>query len=171
MTTREKIIVGVMCLTIVYGIYEVVGNKGARSKPTINNTNPAEELKKFATSVTQKLVSEKVSEEYRYLIGQAGDDWNKDPFIHSTAPLTKQAALPSSSQNRAGGLPLPQFIYTGYLQVGDTKMAVINGMEYAVGESLKTKGLYVKSIAPLKVVIGKLNGEETIQLPITESTP
>jgi hypothetical protein len=63
------------------------------------------------------------------------------------------------------------FIYTGYLELGKTKLAVINGLEYSVGESLDPNGLYVKSISPHHVVIGKVDGLETIQLPLRELDP
>lgn len=171
MTTREKIIVGLMCLTIIYGAYELLGNKSNRNRYAIKTANPAEELKGFAASVTKKLIDEKVSKEYRYLIAQAGSQWNKDPFIHSTAPLKKQLMLPSTPAKSTSNSQMKKYIYTGFLALGTTKIAVINGTEYVEGESLNTKGLYIKNISPHKVVIAKVEGRETIQVPLTEIGP
>lgn len=174
MTTREKIIVGLMCLTILYGAFELFGNKSNKSNKSnkiVKSTNPAKELKDFAESVTKKLIDEKVSDEYRYLITQAANEWNKDPFIHSITPLRKQLLLPSMPQKPTGDSLTQNYIYTGYLKLGSKKLAVINGREYAEGESFNTKGLYIKYIYPNKVVIAKVNGPETIQLPLTESGP
>ena len=54
------------------------------------------------------------------------------------------------------------------MQLGNVKMAIINGTEYAVGEAMDDRSFYVKSISPQRVVIGKVDGVETIQLPIQE---
>lgn len=160
-----------MCLTILYGAYELLGNQGSKTKKSTKNQNPVKELKDFATSVTKKLVDEKLSKEYGYLIEQAANEWHKDPFIHSATPLKKQLTTPSVPQKAVNRSQAHRFLYTGYLKLGTTKIAVINGMEYAEGESLNTKGLFVKSISPHNVVIAKVNGRETIQLPLIESGP
>lgn len=171
MTTREKVIVGLMILTIIYGAFDLMGNLGDKGKRIIKNANPAEDLKDFTASVTKKLVNEKVSSEYRYLIKQASNDWSKDPFIQSTTPLKKQLTLPSTPTKPTVSNKTQDFTYSGFLMLGSTKLAVINGREFAEGESLDTRGLFVKSISAKRVVIGGVDGGDTIQLPITETGP
>jgi hypothetical protein len=172
MTKREKIIVGIMCLAILYGAYDlfVYRNKPRFSAP-VQTVNPIAELKNFVAEVTQKLVSEKVSSEYNYMISKAGANWTKDPFILSLEPLKKRQTTEQVPQQQVAQPSRSGFIYTGYLELGQTKVAVINGMEYVVGESLDSNGLYVKSISPHHVVIGKVSGLETIQLPLRELDP
>ena len=58
--------------------------------------------------------------------------------------------------------------YTGFLQVEDSLLAVVNGMEYETGEQLNQAGYYIKSISPAKVVIGIANNSKTIILPLDE---
>ena len=81
MTTREKIIVGIMCLAILYGAYDLFAYRKPRYSEEAPTANPIGELKGFVSEVTQKLISEKVSTEYSYLISQAGANLTKDPFI------------------------------------------------------------------------------------------
>lgn len=169
MTTREKFIVGVMCLTIVYGAYELLGNKTSRKKAPVSQANPMQELQGFVTDMTHKLVKEKVSGEDRYRVAQASGQWSKDPFIHSAQPLKTQLKAQTPQESRSKQLTIaPDFVFSGYLELGNTKMAVINGMEYAVGDSLGTNGYYVKNISSHRVVIGQVNGLETIKLPLRE---
>jgi hypothetical protein len=169
MTKREKIIVGIMCLTVLYGAYDLfVYRKKPRPTATQPPANPIAELKSFVTEVTQKLINEKVSSEYSYMISQAGANWTKDPFIASVEPLKKQQTIETAPQKEIVPPIRSGFIYTGYLKLGPTRLAVINGLEYSVGESLDANGLYVKSISPHHVVIGKVNSLETIQLPLRE---
>ena len=171
MTIREKIIVGVMCLTIVYGAYELLGNRGSgkRERADAPKTNPLEELRGFVADVTQKMVKEKMSVEYQYMVERAGMAWVKDPFIASSALLKSEAApkTPAAKETKSSA-SVPDFVYTGFLQLGDKKLAVINGTEYTEGESLGLQGYYIKSIAPNKVVLGKVNSSESIGLNIQE---
>jgi len=171
MTTREKIIVGIMCLAIVYGAYDLFGYRKPRYTASTTSANPIEELKRFVAEVTQKLVSEKVSTEYSHMISQAGANWTKDPFIQSIEPLKKRLIKTEAPEKPVTTSTRSGLIYTGFLKLGPTKLAVINGMEYSIGESLDTGGLYVKSISPHHVVIGKVNGMETIRLPLRELDP
>ena len=160
-----------MCLTIVWGAYELLANRGSKNKSLAKSDNPVGELKKFVGSVSKKLVNEKVSKEYRYLIGQAGQNWTKDPFISSTEPLKKEQTTPQFKKESTSPQAVPQYIYSGYLDIGKIKFAIINGIEYTEGEAINSGGYYIKKIAPLQVVIGKVNSRETIQLPITEIDP
>jgi hypothetical protein len=169
MTKREKLIVGIMCLTVVYGAYDLLVYRKKFGYTAVGQTaNPIAELKGFVAEVTHKLIKEKVSAEYNYIISQAGADWTKDPFIASVEPLKKTQTIEKTPQKETVPSKHSGFIYTGYLKLGPTKMAVINGLEYSVGESLDASGLYVKSISPLHVVIGKIHSPETIQLPMKE---
>lgn len=171
MTTREKIIVGVMFLTIVYGAYELLGNRGSvkRERADAPKVNPLEELRGFVSDVTQKMVKEKMSVEYQYMVERAGMEWVKDPFIASSALLKSEAAVktPAAKETQSNAA-VPDFVYTGFLQLGDKKLAVINGAEYTAGESVGVQGYYIKSIAPNKVVLGKVNSSESIGLNIQE---
>ncbi len=169
MTTREKIIVGIMCLTIVYGAYELIfrGSAHTEKTPTAAGSSTGE-LKSFVSEIAGKLDNEKVSLEYEHMIRQAGADWTKDPFIQSTAPLKKRLTQSDSTAKKASKSPGPRYVYSGYMQLGKTKLAIINGMEYAVGEKLPNKTYYVKTISTNKVVIAKVNGKETIQIYITD---
>ena len=168
MTSRETLTAGVMCLTIVYGAYELLGSKAPRSKPSSAQSNPVSELKQFAMDITQKLVSEKLNKEYQHMMVQAGANWSKDPFLHSSAQLKKSLATPTIISKPVSTDRAPDLTYTGFMQIGDTKLAILNGIEYAKGESLDIKNYYVKEIYPTRVVIGKIDGLGTIQMPIVE---
>ncbi len=171
MTTREKILVGLMCLAILYGAYELFWTPSTRKETKQKVTATGEDLHKFAGEVTQKLVKEKLPEEAIYRIEKASASWTKDPFLQTASPLTaNKPADTSASPAVQTYSEQPDLVYTGYLQLGNKMMAVINGMEYAVGESIGVNDLYVKRITGQSVTIGKVKSKETIQLPLYEST-
>lgn len=169
MTTREKIIVGIMCLTVLYGAYDLfVYRNKPKYKASAPTSNPIIELKSFVAEVSRKLVSEKVSDDHRYMIAKSGENWTKDPFIPSIEPLRKELVRNETPQKPSVPQSPSGFIFTGFLEIGNKRLAVINDVEYSVGEQLDPNGLYVKSISPQYVVIGKVSGPETIQLPLKE---
>jgi len=170
MTTREKIIVFIMCVTIVIGAYELIFSGRTRpvTAPTAAGASSGD-LKSFVAEITGKLDNEKVSMDYQHMIRQAGADWNKDPFIQSSTPLKKRLSTVGSAPKKARKTAAPRYTYSGFMQLGDTKLAIINGLEYAVGEKLPNKTHYVKTISTNRVVIARVNGDETIQIFLTET--
>jgi len=169
MTTREKIIVSLMCLTIFYGAIELLSDAGqdkARQGLPAATAAP-EDLKAFVADISRKLITETVSPEYRYLVSRAGADWTKDPFINNSAPLSTKA--PVTKTRPAAPTPVPEvpFSYSGFLSIGDKRLAIINGMEYAVGEALLEKGFVLVDITPQHAVIVR-NGKDRLHLPLRD---
>ena len=60
-------------------------------------------------------------------------------------------------------------IYTGYLEMGPKRLAIINGMEYESGESLAKGGHTVGLIYPDKVVIVTRDNNQKVAVPLVES--
>jgi hypothetical protein len=171
MTTREKIIVGIMCLAIIYGAWELIGYRKKDAATTPENENLVAQARSFISDLSKKVVSEKVPDGYNYIVNQVGENWSRDPFLMQSGALSTQKETEKPAEPEKTIEPVPVFIYSGYLQVGDSKLAVINGLEYAVGESLNIDNYYVKSISPLKVFLAQTNGSKTLELPMQESLP
>ena len=157
-----------MCLTIIYGAYELLGSSRTRTKAPPKRVNPAADLNSFVTEVSQKLAGEKIATEYQYLIAQAGTPWAKDPFLQSTKALKPSLVAEVLSAAAVQKQEPPDFAYTGYLAIGAVKLALINGIEYSEGEALPIDDYFIKTINPNRVVIARIDGTETIQLPIQD---
>ncbi|MBI5894512.1 MAG: hypothetical protein HZB24_00345 [Desulfobacterales bacterium] len=118
--------------------------------------------------MTQKLVAERLGTEAQHTVNQASSDWTKDPFIQATALLESKSSEPTAQkQTTANSAPAQAFAFTGFLQIGNMQLAIINGMEYAVGDMIGTSGHHLESISPEGVVISDANGEK-IQLTLSE---
>ena len=170
MTTREKILVGLMCLAILYGAFELFWTPTTHKPPGRKTAVSDKDLQKFAAEVAQKLDKEKMTDKEIYRIEKASVKWNKDPFLQDPGPLSDKKPVNALADHgeQPSGMP-EDLVYSGYLQLGETKMAVINGMEYTVGESLGLNGLYIKKIGSQRVTIGKLKSKETFQLSLQEN--
>jgi hypothetical protein len=61
-------------------------------------------------------------------------------------------------------------IYSGFLQMGQKRLAIINGMEYETGDRLEPGGFLLKSISPTRVVIAPRGKKsKSISLPMEDS--
>lgn len=163
MLNREKIIVFMMIIAALYGAYNLFLSPGDKS-PVLASKEKMVELKNFVVDAATNLSSESVSAADTYIIEQAEKVWPESPFIQSGKLLTSQP-FEAKTDVKVEKIKLA---YTGYLQVENSLLAIVNGMEYETGEQLGEAGYYVKSISPNNVVIGIENNPKTIILPLDE---
>lgn len=62
------------------------------------------------------------------------------------------------------------FLYSGYMEMGTHKLAIINGMEYQEGDRLDSQGATLKKITPgeVRIYVGAKKG--FIVVPIDDTT-
>jgi hypothetical protein len=166
MTTREKIIVGLMLLTVAYGAYILFLEPPSNAGPIKQTGQGLEELNDFISKVaaaTQASLSEKDA----YVLERAETQWPRDPMLTVTTelPVLEEKKAPEKSPATAYKVN-----YTGYLQMGGERLAIINGMEYEVGEKIEPGGFVVQKISPTLVVIESTEGRKTsFSIPLDET--
>ena len=146
-----------MLLTVAYGIYalffEGKGKKSTMPTAAISATEQLENLNAFITKVAEASKAG-LSKEDKYIISRAEAPWKQDPL--TTVELTDR---PEDEINRQKQQvtqttgPQLNVSYTGFMQMGDKKLAIIDGFEYAAGDELAQGGFIVRSITPRQVVI------------------
>ena len=88
-------------------------------------------------------------------------NWNQDPFLHEK----KQLADESDIKNKT---PTPVFVYSGFIGTGNRILAVINDIEYKVGETVKDSSYTIERITPDQVILSRSNDGATIALHLQE---
>jgi hypothetical protein len=164
MTKREKIIVGAMLLTVGYGAIELLLPRGKVA--TVQNPVPgAEALTTFIGKVADA-VKGATSETGSLVIQKAEAGWNQDPFLEIKKAPEVQPARPVQEPVR----PPPNVSYTGFIEIGSKRLAIINGMEYEAGDRLDPGGFIIKSILPNQVIMSSSKAEGTpVVLPLKEN--
>ena len=154
MTTREKIIVGLMLLTVAYGIYAVFFEGKAKPPETVafSSTKQLENLSAFITKVAEASKAG-LSKGDQYIIQQAETEWKQDPLISVELKDRPESELQRAKQVTRVSIPDLNVSYTGFMQMGDRKFAIINGIEYTSGDRLEQGDYIVRSITPTQVVI------------------
>lgn len=165
MSKREKIIILVMLLAIVYGALNYI--LSGDDKGSIFKTEKRKEsLNKLVTDVAQNITENAMFQLDNYIVQQASTPWEQNPFY--VPPENKAVEI---SQEEMQAIAQKEIVeanlnYAGYIQIGPTTLAIINGTEYEAGESLDTPGYRVKAIYPQKVLITKESDAQELIIPL-----
>ena len=167
MDRREKIIVSVMAATVLLGGYLYFSPETTGSRPAVENQSHGPALD-FAQKVIRKLKADTSLAMDLFTIRSAERQWEKDPFLNTDARLsdTQPHKAPDSPISTAD--TQLDLVYSGFLEVGTQRLAIVNGIEYASGEAIDGQGHYVRLIQPHQVEIGKRDAPDVIILKLTE---
>jgi hypothetical protein len=119
-------------------------------------------IETVTSELTRDLNINKLSDYDKYVVIRAGVDSGNNPFLKKDiyrAWLAKDGTANSA---------LAKIIYSGYVDSGKNKMAVIDGLEYRVGEQLAEEGYVLKKITPSKVLIFDKRTGSSLEIPIQE---
>jgi hypothetical protein len=160
MTNREKIIVGLMLIVVVYGVYTLFLSSPSETK--ISGQQNLETLNTFVAKIADTAKSG-LSKKQSYVLQKAKTKWKQDPLIQMReAPKVEEEEIIMPATKS-------KIVYTGFLQMGNKRLAIISGMEYEAGDKLEPGGFIVRNINPNHVVLGTSNtGKQTFIIPMEE---
>jgi len=161
MLKKKRIIAySVLALFVLFCVFFLMPSSD-KSKTQQKNITHLESITKEVKDGLKKTGMDKVT---NYVINRAESMWSNDPFSDQ-----KAGGIPSGNKRgRAGtstdmpGRIRPVFTYSGYMEVGEKRMAIINGMEYELNEELEVKGYYVDTIEQNWVIIEDKKNQEKI---------
>ena len=167
---RQILILGVMLLAVLYGAYEFFPT-GRKGQAVVNTAKKAADLNAFIGDITLVLTKDTPSPVDAYMIKRAETGWLRDPFYEPKnvreEAIAKEAAQAQQVQTVATALK-GQFIYTGYVDMGRKKIAIVNGNEYVTGDALDVDGYVLNGIYPTKIVVYNKVTRLTIDIPLQE---
>ncbi len=165
MSKREKIILIIMALTVVYGFYALFLENPTPGKDKLTASgSKLDEFNKFITNVAA-LTKDGLSEESAYIIERIPANWTKDPLLNTRQGFDFK---PDEKKEIESAESLG-ITYSGYLKMGNKSLAIINGIEYEIGEELPESGHIVEQITANNVVIVTRGGRKKITVPLEET--
>jgi len=157
---RQIIILSIAGLCVLYAAYEYL-----IASPAINHVGTSDkhlEISNMVSGLTNELIKDVQAGMDAYIITRAEADWQKNPFWDRGSSAYKEWAATQ------GGGSTTKIIYSGYVDAGSSKIAIINGLEYRVGEQLEIEGYVLRQITPSKVLIANRNTGSEVTIPIQE---
>lgn len=148
MSRREKILLAAVCVTAVIGLWITLDRPAPPppQKPRPSTAGEAEKLLRVIKDSSLRPSETALLEAIR-------GTWRR------AALYDKSLSGPEKTQPKT----LPRF--TGYVELGSGRLAVVDGMEYQVGDTLDGGGYKVLSIAPEQVVLESLANGQQVPLP------
>ncbi|MDD3250429.1 MAG: hypothetical protein PHF23_08710 [Smithellaceae bacterium] len=161
LNTRQMIILAVATVAVLYAGYELL-IAGPSAKKAARATAPVEE-KAVLSALASDIMSNKATAADIYVAQRAEAPWSKNPF------WDKASYRAFARKEEIKGAPEgPKVVYSGYVEAGTRKMAIINGWEYEAGQALDVEGYLLKKVTPSRVlIINRTTGGETY-VPIQE---
>jgi hypothetical protein len=159
---RQVILVAFMIASVGYGAFELLGGRPGGKDAAPVRAVETQEASKTAEMINQMLDKAPMSESEQYRVELLRRETLVSPFYAADTEFY----FPGAGQAAAGD----SLLYKGYVKVGDKVLAVINGVEYAVGEEVETTGYVVASIQQNYVELSRGEGDERgrRKLPLTE---
>ncbi len=164
MTTREKIIVGLAVLAVAYGAVELFLPRVTSAPPKLAQTS--EGLNAFIAKVAEA-AKPGIDNTSAAILEKAKAEWRQNPFLKIQKP--PPPSVPTS-EKKTPEKNVARLAYSGYLDMNGRRLAIINGLEYEVGDRVEPDGLTIKSILPNKVIMVYTKKEgNPIVLPLQDS--
>ena len=162
---REKIILGVMVIVILYAAYEFLAPK---TRAVVEDTTrKTGEMNSFAADIAAGAGKDLAKNLGPLIFSRAEKEWTQDPFLDARIfKLRAEAKAPP--KETLASTPKMEFVYTGYLEVGGKRMAIINGVEYRESEELDIKGFVLNAVSPTQVVVENRATRKLLNIPMQE---
>lgn len=152
---RQGIILIAAALAVLYGLYNFIapgtGHKAAAPQMQ------AKELQLFVTQTTEEVTRHLPLPFDTYIFSRAESKWERNPF-----------SWKAGFGNKGGAQEASLFTYTGFLELGNRRIAIINDMEYQAGDHLEKEGFFVRKISPASVVIKNRLENTEFEIPLAE---
>lgn len=165
MSKREKIILIIMALTVIYGFYALfLENPTTREDKLTASGSKLDEFNKFITTVAA-LTKGGLSSEDTYIIERIPVNWAKDPLLNTRQSFD----FKPDEEKEDMTLEKLGISYSGFMKMGKKSLAIINGLEYEIGEELPDNGHIVDQIYANRVVIVTGDSRKKISVPLDET--
>jgi hypothetical protein len=164
--TREKIIIGIAALGVLYAGYVYL------IEPAMNKTKTTDKKQEISApapvnSVKNDVIKDADAGRQEYIIARAEANWKKNPFVDRKSSSYKEwASIQRAAAASSGGAG--KIVYSGYVDAGTKKIAIIDGLEYQAGDQLEMEGYVLKQVTPFQVLILNKNTGIEAEIPISE---
>ena len=156
MTTREKIIVAMAGAALLFGIYNTL------SEPDVPELAIKEASASTILTVKNVLKNEPVdTKAINLTLNDAQLPWQEAAFLSAGEGFVTERDQISMRDIPAGAMKL---VYSGFLEMAGEQIAIINDVEYRVGETVEE--FMVEKISPMQIRLSHDN--KSFELMIRE---
>jgi hypothetical protein len=159
LNNREKAVIIAALLAALYMgatfLFSPFG--GSLSTPESEDTNQG-----FVLEIAQSLAQNKLTKTEQTILEKAQNPWPAQPFIlfEPTSAETETTAAAGASEAAPGSIR-----FTGCLEIGTKRLAIINGKEYETQDRIEGSPYIIRSISFEQVLL-QAEDDRTIVVPM-----
>ena len=156
MTRREKIILAVTgAVAVVAAVYLFL------------DTGPTAPIPSAAPTQAQTQATAQARETAQAVVRQAAPGGVETALMAALDKPWRVAVLYDKPLEARGGTGRPTVVprFTGYVELGSGRLAVIDGYEYQAGDTLEGGGYKVLAVSPDKVTLESLANGQRLDIP------
>lgn len=152
MTRREKIILGLTAVALAGAVFYYSGLVGGVS-PDGGEALPAPSARTDLDEIRSRFALLSLNTWEESVLGTRDETWGGDPFV---SQLTMDAPGDALSED--------SLTYTGFMKIGDSRIGIINDVEYTPGMWLENGQFRILSLAPGEARLGRPGSPVEIRL-------
>lgn len=169
--TRHKVLAAVLVLVVGYAAvdYFYVQSSGDSSAPDVFNGRAAYE--KNVTDSIGRVTKGALNPVALHKVRMAGESLQAIPLYDSAGPFYLAGRQSESFSTQIEG---QEVTYSGFIELGGSRLALLNGVEYAEGDEFIIAGYKIAQIEDQFVIL--LRGAESglpgarVKVPMAENT-
>lgn len=159
MSTRERWLIGGMIAAVAFGGYSIIAH-AVRAHATVRKTAAvASDVEEFTASTRRSVAELRLTPEEQFVLDRTVAEWPASPFYDRPDTARPLAEKPGEVR------------YTGYLHVGAARLAILNGREYRVAETVESTDFVVESIEADLVVLAAKGGGRRVSVALKQTEP
>jgi hypothetical protein len=164
MSTREKILVGLMIAAVCLGSLMLLSG-GQKPKTTATASDEPNTLTRMLTNLAAQVGNNKSLEENRYTLSMARTPWQDTLFLDDDSLLSSSVETLGPADMLPSNVSL---VYSGYIETAQRRVAIINGIEYVEGDQLDKSVFTVRQITPSQVTVGSPQ-QQVFNVPLIDN--
>lgn len=155
MSSREKFIVGLAAVALLYGLWSLLGSGPETVDEPVGSKSAA------TIAMVQEVLKDEPGDEKAVarVIANAQMPWLNNAFLLAGFVPEKRVGRDDLDEIQAEAKGI---VYSGYLEMGGERIAILNNTEYRAGESVE--GFLVHEISPAKISLSRNNQKYEIVL-------
>jgi hypothetical protein len=168
MEKREKVLIALMIIALGYGAFELFVRPAFKTADAPSSVN-VDEAMNLSQALSKSLVQADLGADEKHVLEKAAAPWAANPFYDWPHPRAAEAMETGTKPALALEQIRKTTAYSGYLEMGRTRIAVINGLEYRVGETLVEGDYVVERITPASVTLMAEQSQQEITIPYQDA--
>lgn len=166
MAKREIYLVIIMALALAYGVYEIFLSGGTSAPKPSTPAAANVDLNSFLADMAKNLSKSPKDDKIQQIAEDCTLEWPSDPFWDQDYDL--QQFLNTSDAAASGPTEDLGLLYSGFVELGDTHLAVINDIEYQKGEWIEPGEYRLEEIHRTNVVLVRKTDGQRFVLQLDE---